>query len=240
MRLPEPEWTPAQAEALSAALARGGGMSYCELAGFLFALACAPEMIKPSEWIADMLGERGALASVAEAQRMLDLAMALHNRINFEVMERKPALPAGIEVHANAMKNLGPKAPLGQWAAGFGAGQLRAERAWDKCLREEGSGETLDGALGGLNAALTFFTHRELAEKWRARMPGKPSLEEAARQALVTLPAAMGALAELGRGMEEARRARARAPARSAKTGRNVPCPCGSGRKYKHCCGAPA
>jgi hypothetical protein len=31
-------------------------------------------------------------------------------------------------------------------------------------------------------------------------------------------------------------------PPKSAKTlrpGRNSPCPCGSGRKYKHCCGAP-
>jgi len=27
-------------------------------------------------------------------------------------------------------------------------------------------------------------------------------------------------------------------PAQSAKVGRNKPCPCGSGRKYKHCCGA--
>ncbi|MHB1250265.1 MAG: SEC-C metal-binding domain-containing protein, partial [Polaromonas sp.] len=24
------------------------------------------------------------------------------------------------------------------------------------------------------------------------------------------------------------------------KTGRNDPCPCGSGKKYKHCCGKPA
>ena len=23
------------------------------------------------------------------------------------------------------------------------------------------------------------------------------------------------------------------------KLGRNDPCPCGSGKKYKHCCGAP-
>ena len=23
-----------------------------------------------------------------------------------------------------------------------------------------------------------------------------------------------------------------------SKTGRNEPCPCGSGKKYKHCCGA--
>jgi preprotein translocase subunit SecA len=27
-------------------------------------------------------------------------------------------------------------------------------------------------------------------------------------------------------------------PRRSAKVGRNDPCPCGSGRKYKNCCGA--
>jgi preprotein translocase subunit SecA len=26
-------------------------------------------------------------------------------------------------------------------------------------------------------------------------------------------------------------------PARRAKVGRNDPCPCGSGKKYKHCCG---
>jgi uncharacterized protein YecA (UPF0149 family) len=28
------------------------------------------------------------------------------------------------------------------------------------------------------------------------------------------------------------------APVRSDKVGRNEPCPCGSGRKYKKCCGA--
>jgi uncharacterized protein YchJ len=27
-------------------------------------------------------------------------------------------------------------------------------------------------------------------------------------------------------------------PAKSAKTGRNDPCPCGSGKKFKKCCGA--
>ena len=28
-------------------------------------------------------------------------------------------------------------------------------------------------------------------------------------------------------------------PARSVKVGRNAPCPCGSGRKFKKCCGSP-
>ncbi|MCC7014686.1 MAG: SEC-C domain-containing protein [Planctomycetes bacterium] len=30
------------------------------------------------------------------------------------------------------------------------------------------------------------------------------------------------------------------APDRSEKVGRNYPCPCGSGRKYKKCCGGGA
>ena len=29
-------------------------------------------------------------------------------------------------------------------------------------------------------------------------------------------------------------------PVRSTKVGRNDPCPCGSGKKYKNCCGDPA
>jgi len=28
-------------------------------------------------------------------------------------------------------------------------------------------------------------------------------------------------------------------PRRARKTGRNEPCPCGSGKKYKNCCGRP-
>jgi preprotein translocase subunit SecA len=28
-------------------------------------------------------------------------------------------------------------------------------------------------------------------------------------------------------------------PGKAAKVGRNAPCPCGSGKKYKKCCGRP-
>jgi len=43
--------------------------------------------------------------------------------------------------------------------------------------------------------------------------------------------------------LEEARNAaspRKRAPVTVEKVGRNAPCPCGSGKKYKKCCGASA
>ena len=130
----------------------------------------------------------------------MDLVLTLHNRINLEVLERKPALPAGIALHPDPMQNFGPQAPLGQWAAGSGAGQLWLEQTWEACLREEPVGGTLDETLGGLDAALSFFTSRELAEKWRRKMPGTPTLEEAAQKALsalATLMALQGGLPPL-------------------------------------------
>ncbi|MEX0707786.1 MAG: SEC-C metal-binding domain-containing protein [Woeseia sp.] len=50
----------------------------------------------------------------------------------------------------------------------------------------------------------------------------------------------MASYANLGRSVFDAvaeRSTRQQEPARSAKVGRNAQCPCGSGRKYKKCCG---
>jgi uncharacterized protein len=231
------EWNEKAAQTLERALAsRPGALGYCELAGFFFALACAPQLIKPSEWLSLALGEE-LPESDDEARALIELVMTLHNHINLQVLEREPALPAGVEVRAEPMENFGPQAPLGRWAGGFGAGQLLVEEVWPPFVDETPDPEALDRTLGGLNVALTFFTSRELAGKWLRRMPGKPTLEASTRRALDALPASMKALAELGRGLEDARRARDRGPARSAKVGRNQPCPCGSGRKHKRCCG---
>lgn len=232
------EWDEARAEALRAALEARGGIGYAELSGFLFAVACSPEPVSPSEWIGRVFGREGrASASFDVAQEIVYLAVDLYNRINLEVLERKPALPAGIEVRADPMDNFGPDAPLGLWAAGFGAGQLWLEQTWEDWLRDEPDRRTLDETLGGLQGVLAFFATRELAEKWSPKMSGKPTLEQAAQRVLSALPEAMAALADIGRGLEEARRSRAQTPARRVKVGRNDPCPCGSRRKYKHCCG---
>ena len=232
------DWGEKDAAKLERALAsRPGALGYCELAGFFFALACAPQLVKPSDWLQLALGEE-LPESDKETRALLELVMALHNHINLQVLEREPALPAGVEVRAEPMENFGPQAPLGRWAGGFGAGQLMVEEVWSPFVDESRDREVLDTTLSGLNVALTFFTSRELAGKWLRKMPGKPTLEAGARRALDALPISMMALAELGRGLEDARRTQERGPARSAKVGRNEPCPCGSGRKYKHCCGA--
>lgn len=236
------DWGEPQAEVLRKALEaqkREGTLGYGELAGFLFAVACAPELVKPSEWIPEVLGEGlGELGSLDEAQRVLNLVMSLHNHINREVLERKPSLPAGITVRADPMENFGPDAPLGQWARGYSDGQLWLEETWDAHLPGRDDDDDDPAGLGGLMMVLGFFASREFAESIVREWSQPKPLDQAARKMLSLLPDAMRELATLGRGIEDARRELARTPARSTKVGRNEPCPCGSGRKYKFCCGA--
>jgi uncharacterized protein len=136
------------------------------------------------------------------------------------------------------MENFGPHAPVGQWAAGYVMGQLWLKETWDECFREQPDAQEVEDAFGLLSAALGFFAGREFAQEWLSATEDRLPLEDAARQVVEGLPDAMAAMAGIGRGIDEARSARASTPARSAKVGRNERCPCGSGKKYKHCCGA--
>ena len=54
------------------------------------------------------------------------------------------------------------------------------------------------------------------------------------------LPAVVTAIRKFWQDGEIALSGAAPAPQRAHKVGRNEPCPCGSGKKYKRCCGALA
>ncbi|MEQ8493399.1 MAG: SEC-C metal-binding domain-containing protein, partial [Gammaproteobacteria bacterium] len=94
-------------------------------------------------------------------------------------------------------------------------------------------------------ACLGFFAdapaiHADIAARARKarRDPDAAFLREA-ETARADFAAALASFAARGRLIRDyviAREAQ-RTPVRSSKTGRNAPCPCGSGRKYKKCCG---
>ncbi|MHB8730141.1 MAG: SEC-C metal-binding domain-containing protein, partial [Sulfuricaulis sp.] len=164
--------------------------------------------------------------------------MALYNHANSGVLEGNPALPPGCTARAEPMSNLEPDAPLSQWARGFGGGHDWLENVWDEYAPEE-----LDEALGVDVLVLSFFASRNLAEAYRKEIKSRNiSLEELAGELLKALPDAMQNYARIGRTLYEAvlsePRIETRAPERHEKIGRNEPCPCGSGKKYKRCCGA--
>jgi uncharacterized protein len=86
---------------------------------------------------------------------------------------------------------------------------------------------------------LSFFSSRDLAEAFHHESaPGTGSLEGLAESVLRVLPDALAEYAHLGRSiLGGAPETSAQTPRQSAKVGRNDPCPCGSGKKFKKCCG---
>jgi uncharacterized protein YecA (UPF0149 family) len=86
---------------------------------------------------------------------------------------------------------------------------------------------------------LTFFSSPKLAEAYRKEMKRKGTLEQLAESIMKVFPEAMGEYAHLGRSIYQARLEAGdlnHEPPRSHKIGRNDPCPCGSGKKFKKCC----
>jgi uncharacterized protein len=193
-------------------------LKYHELQGFLFAVASAPELITPSEWLPIVVGE----------------LMALYNAVNAAVYEDRAALPADCPVRHPALANLDDDAPLHQWSHGFLRGHQWLEESWDPYIPED-----LDEDFGSILLTLSFFTSKELAQAY-CEEAGNRDLAEMAMTVCSVFSEALVEYAHLGRSIQRAIAAteaseRRRAP--SKKIGRNEPCPCGSGRKYKRCCG---
>ncbi len=238
---PEHHWSEADAAALERALAPraadAGALGYCELAGFLFAVACAPELVAPSEWLPVVLGE----AADAPDAETLALLMRLYNAVKEGAYRREPTLPAGVAARDRVLQNFAPDAPLCRWSRGYAEGQDWLKDTWDALLPPAVEGEDdPEEVLGALMTVLAFFGDRGFAEEMHHDSRSAEPFREFAQQMLESHANAMFDLAVLGRNIADARALAARGPAKSTKVARNAPCPCGSGKKYKACCGANA
>ena len=213
-----------------------GTLSYHELQGFLFTVVSAPELVRPSEWLPIIFaGEDIDYASPDEAQGILGQIMALYNTINAAVLDPPTLLPADCPLRDDVLANF--DAPIAAWARGFLHGHQWLKELWEETLPEELQ-EELDATL----TALSFFSSREMAESFHAEAArGEQSLEAMADAIHRVLPTAVAQYAHMGRSIAEVlaeHDTEAAEPTHSAKVGRNDPCPCGSGKKYKKCCGA--
>lgn len=210
-----------------------GTLSYHELQGFLFALACSPDLVRPSEWMPEIFaGAEAEYADMDEANVVLGALMALYNEINAGVFAGEPSLPADCPFRRSILANFDDDAPISQWARGFIQGHQWLEESWDIELPDE-----MDYDFGAVMMALTFFASRRLAEDYLAGS-SKSDLPAFAQSLKRIFSGAMESYALLGRTIADARRAVETERARRPTAGRNEPCPCGSGRKYKKCCGA--
>ncbi len=216
-------------------------LSWPETAGFLFAVQACPDLVMPSEWTEMVQGE-AVFADLDEAQAVTEARMALMNWISECIQEDQPAIPADCAPGPEPLQILEADNSFSRWCRGVTAGHDWLQQSWDEVL-ETDSDDDRSQAMALI--LFTFFTSRAMAElvveEFARNSAGSaPTLEEQATKFHALIDQAALEYATVG--LEYRRTLSApppQQPVRSEKVGRNQPCPCGSGMKYKKCCGRP-
>jgi uncharacterized protein len=211
-------------------------MSISELDGFIAGLLLCPEMIAPSEWLPEVWGMDGEpdFESPEQAQAVISAVMAHYNRVAVNLANRSEPYEIVLEYADEGEE------PFWEfWIAGFyQAFQLR-EEAWDRYWQAEDDNVTaamsLFGALMDLEAGDSMLED----DQQDALAMDAPNIIPGLVVTMNNWLKAQALAGKIGGEPDWLRAANFNAgPARSDKVGRNEPCPCGSGRKYKKCCGA--
>ena len=217
---------------LLATLPSEQAMSLAMLDGFFAALIAGPALVLPSEYLPIVCGvsdEDGlvALGEYEQAQTLIHLLTRLWNTI-------ADALKAGLHENKVYLANFDVDERgrvLGnEWANGFLRGLRMRSENWSVLLNDPRD----------VHLMVPIFTlaheHSSAAEL-RSGPIGDEQRTKLIRQATAYLTLIYRYFAPV--------RAQGDAPRESVqhgagKVGRNDPCPCGSGKKYKQCCGNPA
>lgn len=225
----------AQIERLSELLDRyavpAQGLNLEALDGYLSALVVSPGApVSPTEWQPGVWGEQApAFASAAEAEEAGQLLLGHRNACEARVRHGED-LPEHLSplmwLPDDVMAEHPDSTDVGRdWALGFYRGvDLRSE-AWDAWLDAE---EWIDEIFGLLERLATgeVVTDEQPG-------PGTPLSYRERLEITASLPAMLADLHQY-----RIEQLTPRVPVRrDATPDRNASCPCGSGRKYKKCCG---
>lgn len=199
-------------------------MNLEELDGFFAALICGPETIMPSEYLPLILGadpgDEPAFATPEETGAILDVMMRHWNHIASTLGTGDVYFPVLYEYDDGIRYG-------NDWALGFSRGIGLQPEMLDALLEDE-------DMTGYLAPAIL------LSQELDPDSTKDPITPEKREELLALLVAG---LPEIFAYFEPERRAVAEAAAGDRPfrrtnpiVGRNEPCPCGSGRKYKRCC----
>jgi uncharacterized protein len=204
-------------------------MDICMLHGYLTAIVIGPVTLLPSAWFPRIWGQDGepAFDSLEHAQHIFDLIIRYYNQIVLTFMEApEHFLPSLYEYEEDGEWTIGAE----DWCIGFSLGVHLRSEAWEPLLE--------DKKFAGLLAPIVAFS---LDEAWNEVTKGCNPAE--VRETLIDfLPEAVQAIYLYWQPFRQKTPPDLTADSfhlgGSSKAGRNAPCPCGSGRKFKKCCGA--
>jgi uncharacterized protein len=204
----------------------GRAMNVEQLDGFFAALIAGPEAVLPSEYNQEVFGgvisEACEFGSLGEANEILGLLMRHWNTIAAALYEGKPYVPLLLEgedgvAHGN------------DWARGFMRGMHMRHDGWAQLVNDEEHGGCL------IPMMMLYHEHDE-----DPKMRPQPISPKKREDIIAHMAAGLLVAYQYFRSHREAKAdtpLRPEARRNASKVGRNDPCPCGSGKKYKKCCG---
>ena len=203
----------------------GKAMNLEELDGFFSALIAGPEPVMPSEYNREVFGgdlsEAVEFANLDEAQEILNLMMRHWNKIASTLYRGESHVPLILEDEKGELHG-------NDWARGFMRGMHMRHDGWAELVNDE--------KYGGSLITMMALNHEHDEDPEMRPEPITPDK----REQVIALMAAglMNAYEFFRKEREDHLGVHAPdSPRSTPKTGRNDPCPCGSGKKYKKCCG---
>ena len=200
-------------------------MTLGEFDGFATGILACPELIPTSEWLPPVWGDTGdaGFPDIGAAQATVTAVMAHYNAIA-STIAKSPWIEPIYETDPNSGELLWEP-----WVDGFS----RAMR-----LRPETWQSVFDQADDDTRASMIFLMALQDIYEGNSTF-SDDDIDEIDQQAPELIPNCVAEILLLTRPELIVRGANtAHAPARPKTPGRNDPCPCGSGRKYKKCCGS--
>lgn len=188
-----------------------------ELDGFFAALACAPVSIMPSTWMPALWGGETHLPEWENESDLMEFTDALYHHYNyvmgdFNANDYEPLFLHSTRVVTDVMV-------VDHWCEGF----LRGLELWDAIKPEDNL------LLEQWIAPIRFFGS-EVGDVQRVEMTEEEIVEMQQR----IQPNVISIRRHF---FKPVKRANTTVVNISPKVGRNDPCPCGSGKKHKKCCG---
>ncbi|KGM56705.1 hypothetical protein N799_02080 [Lysobacter arseniciresistens ZS79] len=208
------------------------GFNLEALDGYLSALAVSPgEALPMSAWEPDVWGKPPRWDDEAERAEVVTLLLAHHHMATARVRHGDDDLPDHLApllwLPEDPEEEADDELDVGRdWALGFFTAVALREAEWDRWLDDN---EWIDDIFGLLDR---LASGEVLAED-----PTAPATPISYRERLEIIAGLPDMLADLHHHRIDALTPR-EPIRRDATPDRNDPCPCGSGKKYKKCCGA--
>ena len=199
-------------------------MTMDTLHGYMTAIAIGPETIMPAEWLQKVWGEDAAATpkwkNAKEEERIVELIMRFMNEVlvTFEIAP-KEFEPLFCEAEHEGTMLLDGEA----WCWGFWEGMELRPGSWDPIFQSE---------LAPLMHPIYLLGADEIEEEELPLVEDPAKAHHLALEVEANLPAIYRYWLPLRKGAVET------VKREEPKVGRNDDCPCGSGTKYKKCCGA--